>query len=123
MAKDLLISTTAPSGLFFRLGRAWTKAGVPVARDAFTDEEWAVLQAEPMLHIGPAPSASEDAATAEDDLRARVRVAIAGLAEADFEAGAPKLDALRAALPDVRRGLTARLVAEVWDALKASAPS
>ena len=118
----LLIRTTAASGLFYRLGRAWTAAGVAVDEDDLSPEDRAVLEAEPMLHVGPAPDAARVAVAADDDLRGRVRAAIAGLAEEGFTEGAPTLEAVRAALPDVKRGLTAKLVAEVWDSVRSPSP-
>ncbi len=55
------------------------------------------------------------------DLKEAVRVAIGKLAPSDFDGkGVPRTAAIRAALPEVTRGLTAALVAEVWGDLKAA---
>lgn len=113
----LLVKTTAPADPFYRLGRAFTKEGVIVARDEFTEAEWAIIVAEPLLHIGPAPEGVAEAAAASD-LAERIRVVIAELDQADFaEDGSPKPEAVRARLPGMT-GVTKKAVAEVWAALK-----
>lgn len=118
----LMISTTAASGLFHRCGRAFTAEGVVVAQDEFSEAEWERLAAEPMLHIRPAPEEAELAVAAEDDLKAQLRRVIAGLAPADFgEDGVPLADPIRKALPGIS-GITKKLVAEVWAALKDQEP-
>ncbi|WP_037087931.1 hypothetical protein [Cereibacter sphaeroides] len=119
----ILIRATSPSGLRFRLGRGWTAAGEVVEAHDFTAEDWAVLQSDPMLHIGPAPDEAAAAVASASELKDRLREAIAALpAEGFGEDGAPKLDALRAALPAGTAGLTKKLVAEVWAGLKAEVP-
>jgi hypothetical protein len=100
----------------FRLGQFWPRAGRVVAQDAFTAEEWAVLTADPRLHIGPAPDEAQVEAEAKvESLKARVRAAINQLEPGDFDAdGQPKLGAVKERLPDEARKITAKLVAEVW---------
>jgi len=100
----------------FRLGQFWPRAGRVVAQDAFTADEWAVLNADPRLHIGPAPDEAQVEAGAKvDSLKARVRAAISQLEPGDFDAdGQPKLGAVKERLPDEARKITAKLVAEVW---------
>lgn len=120
--KRILISTVAAAGLFHRCGRAFTREGVILAADGFTEEEWAVLQAEPMLHIRLAPEDAELAAASEDDLKAQLRGVIATLEPADFgEDGVPLAEALRKQLPGTA-GITKKLVAEVWAGLKDQQP-
>ncbi|MCE2739672.1 MAG: hypothetical protein ACK5PT_05065 [Cereibacter sp.] len=118
----LLIRSTADNGFdgHFRLGRFWPRAGQVVAQDAFTAEEWAVLTADPRLHIGPAP----DGAQAEADAKAQsltdaVRAVLAALEPGDFEAdGLPKLAAVKARLPEGTKGLTKALLVTIWGDLK-----
>jgi len=115
MTQLLLIKAvaTALHGTFFRLGRAWPKEGTVVAEDEFSSEEWAVLKAEPMLHIVPAPHELEVAAA--DDRRAidAIKAAIGTLPPEEFDAqGKPKVAALKAALPGV--AVTAALRDAAW---------
>ena len=120
--RRVLISTIAANGVFYRCGRAFTAEGVIVAKDAFSEAEWARLTAEPMLHIRPAPEDAELDAAAEDDLKAQLRRVIAGLDPADFgEDGVPLADPIRKALPGTT-GITKKLVAEVWAGLKDQEP-
>ena len=44
------ISATTERG-FYRAGRHWPREGVDVDRFEFTDEQWAALEAEPLLVI------------------------------------------------------------------------
>jgi hypothetical protein len=121
MAQRLLITAVAAaaSGLFYRCGMGFTKEGVVVNYpDDFTEEDWARLKAEPMLHITEAPEGAEAEAAAAD-LRALVREAIGKLENADFgDDGVPKADALRKLLPTGTKGVTKSMVAEVWAELK-----
>jgi hypothetical protein len=66
------------------------------------------------------PSLGKAPILSGDELAAQVREAIGKLEAADFEAdGAPKLAAVQGKLPDVTKGLTKKLLAEVWAGLKA----
>jgi hypothetical protein len=120
MTKLVLIKAAAGAlhGSFRRCGRTFTTEGSIVNPAEFTKEEWDILVAEKMLHIGPAP----DGASGEVDdaaLREVVKEAIGKLSAEDFgEDGLPKVDALRKVLPAKTKGITASLVAEVWAALK-----
>lgn len=118
--RKLLITTVAAAGLFFRLGRAWTKDGITVSQDEFSEDEWNILAAEPMLHIAPAPvSDAPEADPAEDALRSALREAIGKLEPGDFaEDGVPKAEVIRKLLPSSTKGVTKALVAEVWAELK-----
>jgi hypothetical protein len=65
------------------------------------------------------PSPAKAQVMSGDELAALVREAIGKLEASDFEAdGAPKLAAVQGKLPDVTKGLTKKLVAEVWAGLK-----
>ena len=98
---------------FFRLGRAWTKEGTVVPADEFTEAEWAVLAAEPMLHIGPAPSDAEVTETGEREVIDAIKAALGDLTPDDFDAnGKPKVAALKARLPD--QPITAALRDAAW---------
>lgn len=123
MKKMVLIQAVAGTlhGSFRRLGRTFTTEGTVVDPSEFTEEEWKILVAEKMLHIGPAPEGAEAAATA-DALRAMVKDALGKLEASDFaEDGMPKADAVKKALPRATKGVTAELVAEVWAEIKAAA--
>lgn len=118
----ILVRTTAATGLFFRAGRAWTREGCIMSRDDLPPETWAVLQAEPLIHIGPAPDAAETAVAASDDLKAQIREAITRLAPEDFgQDGAPLLEAVRKQLPEGSAAIGKKQVTEVWAGLKADA--
>ena len=123
MKKMVLIQAVAGTlhGSFRRLGRTFTIVGTVVDPSEFTEEEWKILVAEKMLHIGPAPEGAEAAATA-DALRVMVKDALGKLEASDFaEDGMPKADAVKKALPRTTKGVTAELVAEVWAEIKAAA--
>jgi hypothetical protein len=120
MAKLVLIKAAAGAlhGSFRRLGRTFKTTGSIVDQAEFSKEDWDILVAEKMLHIGPAP---EGASGEVDDtaLREAVKEAIAKLQAEDFgDDGLPKVDALRKVLPAKTKGVTATLVAEVWTTLK-----
>ena len=117
MRMRFLVRTIAPSGRFFRVGRAWTAEGTVLDEGDLAPPVWAALKAEPMIHIGPAP----DAAEAEvEDLRPRIRAAIAALGDDGFgQDGAPLIEAVRKALPAGGQAVTKPMVLEVWADLKA----
>jgi hypothetical protein len=118
----LLIKSNPGDGFegHFRLGQFWPRAGRVVAQDAFTAEEWAVLTADPRLHIGPAPDEAQVEAEAKvKSLKDQIVAVLGTLEPGDFEAdGTPKLGAVRERLPEQAGKITARLVAEVWAGLK-----
>jgi hypothetical protein len=107
----------------FRLGQFWPRAGRVVAQDAFTADEWAVLTADPRLHIGPAPDEAQVEAEAKaQSLKDQIMAVLGTLEPGDFEAdGQPKLGAVKERLPEQAKKVTAKLVAEVWAGLKPAA--
>lgn len=106
---------TALNGVFHRLGRAWTTEGTIVAPDDFTEAEWEILQGTSMLHITPAPDGAEVEAQVNLTVADAVKAAIPKLDAGAFDgAGVPKLDALKEALPEMAKKITAKLVAGVW---------
>jgi hypothetical protein len=121
----LLIRSTAGDGFegHFRLGQFWPRAGRVVAQDAFTADEWAVLEADPRLHIGPAPDEAQVEAEAKaQSLKDQIVAVLGTLEPGDFEAdGQPKLGAVKERLPEQAKKVTAKLVAEVWAGLKPAA--
>ena len=121
----LLIRSTAGDGFegHFRLGQFWPRAGRVVAQDAFTADEWAALEADPRLHIGPAPDEAQIEAEAKaQSLKDQIVAVLGTLEPGDFEAdGQPKLGAVKERLPEQARKVTAKLVAEVWAGLKPAA--
>lgn len=77
-----------------------------------------------LSHAAKVMAPSEPLVDALDlsDLADLVRGAIGKLEAADFAAnGVPKVAAVRAALPQVRKGITAEIVAAVWADLKSPA--
>lgn len=108
----LHVAALAAAG-FFRLGRHWTKEGVVIHRDEFTDAEWAVLTAEPALRIAPAPAGAEVEAAGARSSIDLIKAVLGDLAAEDFQKdGKPKLDALKAKLPDLK--VTAELRDAAW---------
>jgi hypothetical protein len=66
------------------------------------------------------PTPAKAAAPSGDELAALVREAIGKLDASDFEAdGLPKVASVQEQLPGVTKGVTKKLVGEVWAALKA----
>ena len=107
----------------FRLGQFWPRAGRVVAQDAFTADEWAVLTADPRLHIGPAPDEAQVEAEAKaQSLKDQIMAVLGTLEPGDFEAdGQPKLSAVKERLPEQAKKVTAKLVDQVWAGLKPAA--
>lgn len=107
----------------FRLGQFWPRAGRVVAQDAFTADEWAVLTADPRLHIGPAPDEAQVEAEAKaQSLKDQIMAVLGTLEPGDFEAdGQPKLGAVKERLPEQAKKVTAKLVDQVWAGLKPAA--
>jgi hypothetical protein len=118
----LLIKATQAIGRC-RVGEFWPHTGRVVAEDDFTEEEWAALAGDPILHISPAPDEAEVAAAeATVTLRQLVAEAIGMLDVADFDAaGVPKVAAVVAKLPPDTKGVTKALLAEVWAGMKPAA--
>ena len=104
----------------YRLGQFWPRAGRVVAQDAFTAEEWAVLTADPRLHIGPAPDEAQVEADAKaQSLTDAVRAVLAALEPGDFDAdGLPKLAAVKARLPEGSGPLSKARLVTIWGDLK-----
>lgn len=115
MAKILIRSLTG--AIFHRAGLGFPPEGRIIETEELSAEALAVLGAEPNLRAEPAPTEAEVQQAETADLSERIRRAIAGLTEADFEDGKPKLSALKAALPEDAKRVTARLLAEIWAGL------
>lgn len=123
MKELFLISAAASavSDVFYRLGRAWSKDGTVVCRDEFSADEWGILKAEKMLHIGPAPDEAEAAAAADETAVERIKAVLGDLQPDDFQKdGKPKLDVLKAKLPEL--AVTAALRDQAWAAVKPAQP-
>ncbi|MGS4945200.1 hypothetical protein ACVDG3_06950 [Meridianimarinicoccus sp. RP-17] len=107
----------------FRCGVQFDATAAAFPEDRFTPREWAQIEADPMLAVideGAAKIATPEGA--DLDLRQRIIAAIANLSADEFIAsGAPDLGALRAALPDDAKAITAALRDEVWEDVKANA--
>lgn len=112
MSKVFIISATPDAG-FWRCGRHWTKAGVPVAKDDLTEAEWQRIENEPMLRVKPAKA--EDTAALEERAE-QIAEAIAALSEDDFQKdGKPKVDAINALVAeDLGSKVTAAERDAVW---------
>ena len=116
MSKLLKIAAIPTDG-FFRAGEFWPHAGRIVDPEAFDEGVLDRLRAEKMLHVEPAPAGAEaeSEALVADALKDRLKAAIGALPVDAFGAnGAPKVQPLRAALPEDAAAITAALVAEVW---------
>ncbi|MFN4058216.1 MAG: hypothetical protein ACK4HW_08545 [Roseinatronobacter sp.] len=116
MSKLLKISAIPADG-FFRAGEFWPHAGRIIDADTLSTEVMDRLRAEKMLHLESAPAGAEaeGAALIADALKDRLKAAIAALPVDAFGAnGAPKVQPLRAALPEDAPAITTALVAEVW---------
>ena len=112
MASYLKIASVAAAG-FFRLGRRWPQAGELVPAASLTEDEIARLKGEPQLRVteadGPAP------ALPDAELKTLLKGAIAALAKDEFQKdGKPRLEALKAALPEHKDRITAAFRDEVW---------
>lgn len=117
MASLLKIAAIAASG-FFRAGRFFPKDGVVVPVGDLTEEDIARIRAEPNLHVQDV-EADEINLISDDELTELLKVAIGALAEDGFDkAGKPKLEPLRAAIPDAKDRITAELRDAVWAELK-----
>lgn len=118
----LLIKATQEVGRC-RVGQFWPQSGRVVAQADFTTDEWALLMADPILHISPAPDEAEVAAAeAGTALRQMIGEAIGRLDVTDFDAGgAPKRAAIQKFVPPGTKGVTSELVAEVWAGMKPAA--
>jgi hypothetical protein len=91
----MMIAAIAAEG-FFRLGWHFPKAGIPVAGDAFSEDEWKVLLAEPNLHVRPA---TDDDGAVDEERREKIAQAIKTLAAEDFQSdGKPKLNSINTLL-------------------------
>lgn len=123
--KKFIISANSKEG-FWRCGRHFTNAGIPVSKSDFTDEEWERLEGEKMLRIR---SATKEDLGALTDRTTTIKEAIKGLTADDFQKdGKPKVDALNTLLAgepdkisaDERNAVWDELVAEGFEAPKAS---
>lgn len=120
--KKLLIKATQEIGRC-RVGQFWPHTGRVVADADFTKEEWVALAGDPILHISPAPDEAE-AAAAEATVMLRQLVAeiLGKLETADFDAeGFPLPDSVLGKLPRGTKGVSKKLVAEVWAGMKPAA--
>lgn len=112
------IRAIRPEGRF-RAGRFWPAEGAVVENGEFDEGARAALAADPYLRVEPV-AAGESAADAVEAAKEAIVAAIAGLPPEAFGAdGKPKLDALRAALPDLK--VSAALRDDVWSEVKVSA--
>lgn len=119
----------AVRGRFCRAGVCYDAAGTLVEREDFAEDEWDLLEAEPLLHVakareedlvrlGRAPDPK--AAEAADALALKVDEAIRSLPAGDFgKDGKPQLPALRKLLGTAGAELDAALRDTVWDRVTA----
>jgi len=120
MAKLIKIAALASAG-FYRAGRFWPHEGVVVDADTLMPGVLARLEAERNLRIErvPAGQTTAEVVQANDALRDRIKAAIAELpADAFGSDGAPKLGALREALPADAKRITSELRDDIWAGLK-----
>jgi len=109
------ISARDPRG-FRRLGRRWPQDGVVVAQEDFSETDWEILMREPHLILTPIKAGEEEDAAEAAELSAALAAIKGAIAELGAEAfqkdGKPKLDALKAALPEII--VTAALRDQAW---------
>ncbi len=120
MAGLVKIAAIAAAG-FYRAGQFWPHEGVVIDPDTLDPGVMARLEAEPNLHIEPAPDGetAAEVVQADDALRERIRAAIGDLpAEAFGADGTPNLTPLRRALPEDAKRITAELRDDIWAGLK-----
>jgi hypothetical protein len=91
--------------------------GAVVDLDADTFDALVALKVVAPSDEQPAPV--KTTAPSSEELSSLVREVIGKLEASDFEDGVPKLAAVQAKLPEVTKGITKKLVAEVWAGLKA----
>lgn len=109
--------------LFFRAGRAWPKDGVTIPVTDLTEADLQRIKAEPRLHVEEIDADAVDEIS-DEELRALLSQAIAALEPDAFgQDGKPKLEALRSALPDEKKRITAEMRDEVWVALQKAVPA
>ncbi|UWQ00848.1 hypothetical protein K3X44_10010 [Aliiroseovarius crassostreae] len=115
MAK-FIVSATSKDG-FWRCGRHFTNAGIPVSKEDFTDKEWARLEGEKMLRIRPATKEDLGALSGRADT---INGAIRVLTADDFQNdGKPKLAVLNTLLADEVGKISAAERDAVWEELVA----
>ncbi len=109
------ISARDPRG-FRRLGRRWSQGGITVSQEDFSETDWVILMREPHLILTPIKAGEEEDAAEAAALSAAlaaIKAAIADLgAEAFQKDGKPKVEALKAALPEII--VTAALRDQAW---------
>ncbi len=112
----LKIAAVAVQG-FFRAGRHWPHEGVIMPVADLTEGDLKRIRAEPNLHVEEVDGDRPD--LSDDDLRAALMAAITALSDDSFgQDGKPKLEPLRAALPDQADRITAKLRDEIWAGLR-----
>jgi len=122
MSRLIKIAALAQAG-FFRAGQFWPHEGVVVDADELGEAAIKRLAGDRNLRIEAAPEGATiaDVAEATEELKARLRAAIAALpADAFGATGAPNLAPLREALPEDAASITSTLRDEVWAALQAN---
>lgn len=104
---------------FYRCGRFFPVDGIVLDKAELEDVQWKTLQAEPRLRLEPV--ADEEASTiaeTEGETMAAITAALVKLEPGDYgNDGKPKIDALRALLPNLK--ITAPLRDVAWAAAKA----
>lgn len=97
---------------------------VPV--DTFDEEQWEAILADPSLRVVPVDAdalAADEIAASDSALEAAIITAIDGLTPQDFDAkGKPKVEALKAALPELADQINTGVRDDIWAGLKANAP-
>lgn len=106
------------SAPFYRCGTRFTREGALFEDDAFTSAEWSRLMTEPMLEIEPVAADAPPPPDAE--VTEALVAAIAALPEDAFtKGGAPKLAALREALPGLSDRIDDHARDAAWAAFQA----
>lgn len=115
------ISSVSAAG-FWRCGRFWPAAGVIVDPTELGEDVMRRLAAEPQLRITAADAAEAQSGLSDAALADALTAIIATLEADDFQKdGKPKLDVLKARLPDEARRITAALRDTIWAAASPAA--
>ena len=117
MTQRMKISATQPQG-FWRCGTFFSKAGGLFEKEHFSDAQWEILKAEPMLRM---EAATKDAEAELAAWKAKVTQIIKDLPPEQFQSdGKPRVDAINAALPEGLPKITAPDRDAAWADLTAS---
>ncbi len=120
-------------GISSLTGRSFWRCGVEFPPDPekrivpismFDEEQWGAIVTDPSLRVVPVDAdalAADEIAASDSALESAIITAIDGLTPQDFDAkGKPKVEALKAALPELADQINAGVRDDIWAGLRAS---